>query len=106
MPSPLFDPSLSREASLEHHLRYNHFPPVDSRWIPLCEQAINLAVNKCERTEDGLGYSDVPDLDDQIGQGKTAREILDGLHLWEYVDQAIYAEAAEAEGDYEPKVGE
>lgn len=108
MPHPLIGFGLDRKAVLSHHLSYNHFPAVDLRWIPLCEQAIDLAVSHAEWGDDGMVIYDSDALNDQIGQGKTARQILDGLHLWDFVEADVldaHNEAADA-GEYEPKRGE
>lgn len=102
MPHPLIDPSLSRSQSLAHHLSYNHYPAVDLRWIPIAEKAIDLAVQGSYEVAEGY------DLDDsvlrvEVGQGKTAGEVLDGLHLWDFVTAGL---AAQAEAELEPKAGE
>jgi hypothetical protein len=104
MPEPLLGFGLNRKVVLEHHLTYNHYPPVDLRWVSVAEAAIDLAVSKCEVSDDGNAYCDVPELDDQIGQGKTAREVLDGLHLWDFVTAALLP--SDDEYTDEPKAGE
>lgn len=103
MPHPLIGFGLSRATVLSHHLQSNHYPPIDVRWVPICEKAIDLAVEGAYETGDGY------DLDDsvlrvEVGQGKTAGEVLDGLHLWDFVTQGI-AERDDA-GELEPKAGE
>jgi len=103
MPHPIFDPSLSRAQSLSHHLQYNHYPAVDQRWLPICEKAIDLAVDGCYEVAEGYDIDDSV-LRVDVGQGKTAGEVLDGLHLWDFVTQGL-AERNEA-GDIEPKAGE
>lgn len=103
MPSPLIGFGLSRQTVLSHHLSSNHYPPVDLRWIPICEKAIDLAVDGCYETDEGYDI-DPSVLRVEVGQGKTAGEVLDGLHLWDFVTQGL-AERNEA-GDIEPKAGE
>lgn len=103
MPHPLIGFGLSRQAALSHHLQYNHYPPVDPRWVPIAQAAIDLAVSQYELSEDGASIdSDV--LNEQVGQGKTAQEVLDGLHLWDFVEYAIAADDSDTE--LEPKRGE
>jgi len=109
MPQPLLGFGISQQAALSHHLQYNHFPPVDPRWVPIAQAAIDLAAGAAElvtyeNDEGGLFFDDeaLKVLDEQVGQGKTAQEVLDGLHLWPFVEYAL----AEREGDIEPKAGE
>jgi len=102
MPSPLIGFGLSRQVSLEHHLRANHYPPIDLRWVPICEAAIDLAISVGEQVDDDSFVFDEHALEAQVGQGKTAQEVLDGLHLWEYVSSALVAD----EYHDEPKAGE
>lgn len=111
MPSPLIDPSLSRRASLEHHLAYNHFPPVRSEWVPIAEAAIDIAVTVAEigthENDEGL-FFDASDLDELLpnGQGKTVREVMDGLHLWDFVSAALQAQDEAMAAEFEYKAGE
>lgn len=104
MPHPLIGFGLDRRTVLSHHLQSNHYPPVDVRWIPHCEQAIDLAVEGAYETDEGYDIDDSV-LRVDVGQGKTAGEVLDGLHLWDFVTQGIAEREAEA-GDIEPKRGE
>lgn len=105
MPHPLIDPSLSRSQSLSHHLSYNHYPPVDLRWVPICEKAIDLAVEGSYEVAEGYDIDDSV-LRVEVGQGKTAGEVLDGLHLWDFVTQGIAERQADEAGEPEPKAGE
>jgi len=107
MPSPLIGFGLSRKQSLSHHLEFNHYPPIDQRWLPICEAAIDLAVNAAEPAsygdnDGGIFFADESVLDAQVGQGKTAAEVIEGLHLWDFVIAAVYAD----EYHDEPKAGE
>jgi len=106
MPHPILDPSLSLQQSLAHHLTYNHFPAVDLRWIPICEKAIEIAANAGFDSDDGFSI-DGSVLRVEVGQGKTVGEVMDGLHLWDYVNDAH--EAYDVDDDEyfdEPKAGE
>jgi hypothetical protein len=91
MPHPLIDPSLSRSQSLSHHLQYNHYPPIDLRWVPICEKAIDIAVTAAVEGDEGVSI-DPSVLRVEVGQGKTAGEVLDGLHLWDFVSAGIAAD--------------
>lgn len=102
MPHPLIDPSLSRSQSLAHHLSYNHYPAVDLRWIPIAEKAIDIAVTAAVEGDEGFSI-DPSVLRVEVGQGKTAGEVLDGLHLWDFVTASL---AAQDEAELEPKAGE
>ena len=107
MPAPLLGYGLSRSQSLSHHLAHNHYPAVDARWIPICEAAIDKAKSVVEFdgiTFEVLDTSSV--LDEQVGQGKTAQEVLDGLHLWDFVTHELTVEWSNAQGDFEFKGGE
>jgi hypothetical protein len=101
MPQPLLGFGLDRTAVLRHHLEFNHFPPVDERWIPIAEKAIDLAVEGSYESDEGFSI-EASVLRVEVGQGKTAGEVLDGLHLWPFVESAL---VSNDEGD-EPKAGE
>lgn len=61
---------------LVHHLRYDHFPPIDLSFIPVAEAAIEAA--------------QADDWDQTITMPNdvtlTVREIVDGLHLDFFID--------------------
>lgn len=101
MPHPLIGFGLSRQAALSHHLQYNHYPAIDLRWVPICEKAIDLAVEGSYEGAEGFDI-DPSVLRVEVGQGKEAGEVLDGLHLWDFVTAALQ----ERDGDTEPKAGE
>jgi hypothetical protein len=94
---------MDRATSLRHHLLFNHFPPVRSEWIAIADAAIDKAIGAV--THDGEYMSvDEAVLNEQIGQGKTVREVMDGLHLWDFVNDVVLAEDDEYHD--EPKGGE
>lgn len=63
-----------RIAALQHHLQHNHFPPLEIGWVNVADTAIQAA----ER-EEFLAEIRTP-----IGM-RPVRDILDGLHLWEFL---------------------
>jgi hypothetical protein len=107
MPTPLFGFGLDRQTSLRHHLLFNHFPPVRSEWLPIASAAIDIATAVAENGGDEFGFDD-SDLDDLLpnGQGKTVREVMDNLHLWDYVTAELQAQDEAMAAEFEPKAGE
>lgn len=65
-------------AAMYHHLRYNHFPPVDLEWAGPAERAI-------EEANDGFFEAMITGPD---GELHSVMKIMDGLHLWEFLDDA------------------
>lgn len=65
-------------AAMYHHLRHNHFPPVDLAWAGPAERAI-------EEANDGFFDAKVLGPD---GEWHSVTKIMDGLHLWEFLDDA------------------
>jgi len=63
--------------ALEWHLTYNFFPPVDSTFIPVAEQAIEL-------TNEGETDTLIT-----MPNGKILRaiDIIEGLRLWEFLEE-------------------
>lgn len=61
---------------LEHHLCFNHFPPISNVFVPVAERAIELA-NADEWDEE----IEMPN-----GVVLTAGEIVDQLHLMDFVE--------------------
>lgn len=108
MPEPLLAPGLSEDASLEHHLRYNHFPAVNPTWIPAAKAAIDAAVNAVEVCDE---TGEVWEMDNAVLReplegfptNLSVGEIMDGLHLWSFVTWRL---AAQVEVELEPKQGE
>ena len=76
---------VKRRAVLAWHLSSNHFPPVHADFIPVDERAIELA-------ESG-------ELDTAIempnGLTRSVAQIMEGLHLWDFLD-------SEEDADGEP----
>lgn len=103
MPQPLLGHGLDRRTVLVHHLQSNHFPPLDTRWVPIAEKAIDLVLEHASLSDDGIELDDFDFLSEQIGHGKTVNEVMEGMHLWDFVSFAMYFNADE--GD-EPKRGE
>jgi len=101
MPQPLLGHGLDRKVVLQHHLQSNHFPPIDARWVPIAEQAIDTVLEHATLADDGIELDDFDFLSEEVGQGKTYNEVMEGMHLWDFVSFALYGD----EGD-EPKRGE
>ncbi len=68
-------------ASLHHHLKYNHYPPVHSDFIDSAIEAINNI------EFDGIDYTGM-DKDITLPNNKTVKtsEVIEGLHLDYYID--------------------
>lgn len=77
--------ALSLDVGLEHHLLYNHFPPVDLSWLPVAKHV----VEKCRETPppwDFLNETVVLDDGSRIetadgSRRKTYGSVLEDLHL-------------------------
>ena len=97
----------SKETMLEHHLRYNHFPP-----IPHAAEWVKLLVPMLERIE-GMGevFEDftvaVPGTITPSGEAQDVRAsvIIEGLHLHDLViftaDENFQVEAEDVFGEPE-----
>lgn len=75
---------LPLESALEWHLRANHYPPVHPVFIPVAMEAI-----QCARIGDYREELDLEKITGDTGFRKpvmTVHEIMDGLHLWDYLD--------------------
>lgn len=105
MPHPLLGFGLSRQTALVHHLTSNHFPSVDLSWTDPAEAAIDAVLSHADLLDDGsVELDDYDFLTEPIeGCSKTIGEVMDGLHLWDFVTFALHAD--DDEGD-EPKAGE
>lgn len=68
------------EARVQHHLQYNHYPPVSSAFVSAAIEAINHA-----RDEDLDHVIELPN-----GRKLSVEAIMEGLHLWDFVEP--YAE--------------
>jgi hypothetical protein len=97
--------TFSRDTMLRNHLQHNHYPPLDTKWVPLCEAAIDVATVTAEQYHEGFGL-DESDLDTNLGQGITVREVLDGFHLWDFVTMALQEQDDAMAAELEFKAGE
>jgi hypothetical protein len=81
MPSPL---PLPRRQALEHHLRFNHYPPVHLSFVPACEAAIECIE---QWRFDVFDMSDIDEKNITLpgGEHVSARELADAFHLWDFV---------------------
>lgn len=70
---------LSREQTLHWHLQYNHYPPVDSVFIPAAEEAIERA-----NAGDWDSVIAMPN-----GKSLTVAQIVEGLHLETFLEQEV-----------------
>lgn len=70
------------DMALSWHLQSNHYPPVNSAFIPVCKQAIELA-NQGE-WDAVLTYPN--------GLERTVAYTIEGLHLDAFLDQNDYEE--------------
>lgn len=68
-----------QELWLNHHLQYNHYPPIDLAFIPVAKQAIEKA-----NQEDWDYIIQMPN-----GIKKTVAEIIEGLHLGEFLSDGV-----------------
>lgn len=70
--------STPSEASLYHHLRYNHFPPVSDVWIKACQDAIDACDEGDSSREISVPSATVCTM--------PAYDIVEGLHLDGFCD--------------------
>ena len=68
--------------ALQHHLQYNHFPPIHKDFIPVAEAAISLA-------NDGEWDAWIKFPDRAVCEGQEVWEIIDGLHLGFFIDDDL-----------------
>lgn len=66
--------------ALRNHLEYDHYPPVDSAWVPFAVQAIEHAASE----DWDAVIANCPN-----GKDMTAEEIVTGLHLSFFVDRSV-----------------
>lgn len=76
------------ESSLAYHLQCNHYPPVPLSMVPVCVQAIDIAVEN-----DGYVRDMEVDLpENTFYKGRTSAPvyaIIEQHHLHDYVDSAL-----------------
>lgn len=113
MPEPLLGFGLPRDTVLQHHLQHNHFPPVNVGWVPIANAAIDAAISAVEGCDPDTGAIHSIDstalnvvIHDNGSQRFTVRQVMDGLHLWDFVIGAVAEQAGADEGEPEPKAGE
>jgi len=68
--------NLSLKTTLIWHLEHNHFPPVNRIFVPTCMEAI-------KKVGEGRG-DEVIEMPN--GKKKSARDIVEGLHLESYLE--------------------
>ena len=69
---------LPEEQALEWHLQYNHYPPINLVFLPIALKALELA------REDKWGeVIEMPN-----GKSLTVSEIIEGLHLDTFLEEA------------------
>ena len=71
---------LPRRQALEWHLKHNHYPPVDTRWIPWCEEILN-AWDECSHDREVFNVWVTGRMFGPDGNRKSAWDVIDGLHL-------------------------
>lgn len=74
------------DIGLEWHLRSNHYPPVHIAFVPVAKQAIEAAV-EANLTEEWELLDEVVTMPN--GLEKSLGEIVEGLHLWAFIDARI-----------------
>lgn len=67
---------VSRRQALAIHLQSNHYPPVHSAFIPVCEWAIERALE-----DDWSSIIEMPN-----GITKSVGDIVEGLHLYSFIE--------------------
>lgn len=67
---------VSIDLSLEWHLQSNHYPPVDKSFVSSAKEAIQFG-----KTEQWDRLIELPN-----GKLLTTAGVIDGLHLWEWLD--------------------
>lgn len=66
-------------AALDDHLRFNHFPPVSTEWVPACENAIDAVIEGEPEAE----------IDTPWGGVMRAHRIATGLHLGAFIEARL-----------------
>jgi hypothetical protein len=86
MPTPL---PLPRRQALEHHLRFNHYPPVHLSFVDPCEAAIEC-IEQWRFDVYDMSSIDEKNIEITIPGGAgtvmaSARDVADMFHLWDFV---------------------
>lgn len=66
---------VSLEQALTYHLQFNHYPPVDVAWVPVC---LGI-VERWNEGDDDLSYEVANPI--REGDRRLAREVVEALHL-------------------------
>jgi hypothetical protein len=66
-------------ALMQWHLQHNHVPPVDRRYLPFAEKAVEM-----QGSDDKVTIGSQT-LHDMRGKVVTARQCCDAWHLWDFV---------------------
>jgi hypothetical protein len=86
---------MNRYAMLHHHLSHNHFPPVSDAFIDPAIVAIEIVqqlVNDAfpdEQIEIDDIHIEIPDLPVGGTQLVPLASVMDGLHLWDFIDRRV-----------------
>lgn len=67
----------SKEVMIRHHLQHNHYPPIDSVFDEVALEVIEIATDE---------YFEDREIELPNGVSKFVHEILDELHLWDFVE--------------------
>lgn len=85
-----------RDVALHWHLTSNHFPPVSPQMIEPAKEAIDRAVRATILEDEELWQST---LELPNGNTVTVEQIVEGLHLNEFIQHDIEAAFAEEDED-------
>ena len=82
---------MNRTAMLQHHLEHNHFPAIDRSFVPVAEAAIEAATEWRFDTFDGNEGWEALDTVLTLPNGveKTVFQVMEELHLWDFVPTAM-----------------
>ena len=81
---------------LKWHLTDNHVPPVPLDWLPICEEILSEFPDTAEEAEEYLSS----EIDSPMWCSNAAmsvRDVVNGLHLWEFLQTSNTGEQDESE---------
>lgn len=75
---------VSEDTALEWHLQSNHYPPIHPSFVPVAKQAIDRAM---VALDEPIAWEEKVVL--PSGRTMTVRAMVDGLHLWPFVEARL-----------------
>lgn len=80
---------VSLDTALAAHLQSNHYPPITTRMVPACKEAIALG-----NEADATGLDELLDTEIEVVNGRsfTARKLIEDLHLDAFIETTFTPE--------------